>query len=305
LGFHAKLLTAALLLPMVMPGAARAQTNPAAAPSPGNTVEQRTFFSAALQREMPYDVVLPAGYAAGQQRYAVLYLLHGWNGDQTNWVKRTHLVELVSRYPLIVVAPRAGNSWYVNSATHEADRYADYIVADVIADVDSHYRTIADAHERAIVGLSMGGYGALLLTFRHPGVFGFAASVSGAFAGSTNIVELMPGLKPSLDEAFGTADSATRRENDMDALIASADPAKTPYLFLECGTTDPLLALSRHVVAELSKQKFAYEYHELPGAHTWTFWDHSLPAMLDALSLQLHLSPNPVFAVPSFPSPHR
>lgn len=258
-----------------------------------DTVEQRTFLSAALQRDMPYEVVLPVGYGSGEQRYAVLYLLHGWQGDETNWVKLTHLVELVSRYPLIVVTPRAANSWYVNSATHPTDRYADYLVTDLIADVDAHYRTIADPHERAVAGLSMGGYGAMLYTLHYPGLFGFTGSISGAFAGPSGIEDVMAQLKPSTDEAFGAAGSATRRDNNLDTLIAAADPARTPYLFLECGTTDPLLASNRKVVAELSARKFAYEYHEMPGSHTWTFWDDSLPALLNALAQQLHLQPVP------------
>ena len=254
-----------------------------------DTVEQRTFFSAALNREMPYQVVLPVGYSAGQQRYAVLYLLHGWQGDETNWVGLTHLVEAVSQYPLIVVTPRAGNSWYVNSATDPQARYADYIIHDLITDVDTHYRSIATAHERAIAGLSMGGYGAMLFTLRHPGMFGFTGSISGAFGGPSGIEHVMPALKPSTDAAYGAADSATRRENDLDLLIPAADPKLTPYLFLECGTTDPLLQENRRVVAELSTHQLAYEYHELPGAHTWAFWDRSIPALLGSLAEHLQL----------------
>lgn len=302
--FCMKAVWAGALLLISQTGSAQAKV---AAPAGGaDRVEQRIFFSRALGREMPYEVVLPAGYASSQRRYAVLYLLHGWQGDETNWVTLTHLVEIAGRYPLIVVTPRAANSWYVDSATHEADRYAEYIVHDLIADVDSHFRSIADAHERAVAGLSMGGYGALLLTLRHPGAFEFAASVSGAFAGSTGIETLLPQLTPSLMDAFGPPNSATRRDNDMDALIAKAEPAKTPYLFLECGTADPLLALNRHVVAELSDRNFAYEYHELPGAHTWTFWDNSLVPMFETLAEHLRFSsPTVIQAAPASTALHR
>lgn len=267
----------------------RAQTtlNPGAR---RDTVDHRTFFGAALQRDMPYEVVLPAGYATSQQRYAVLYLLHGWQGDETNWVTLTNLVEDASGYPLIIVTPRAANSWYVNSVTHPADRYADYIFTDLISDVDAHYRTIATPHERAIAGLSMGGYGALLFSLRHPGAFGFVASISGAFGGPSGIENILPELKPSTDEAFGAAGSTTRRDNDVDVLLTTDDPSLQPYYFLECGTSDPLLESNRRVVAELSARKFAYEYHELPGAHTWSFWDQSIPLMLQALSRELHLA---------------
>lgn len=254
-----------------------------------DTVKHRIFYSISLQREMPYEVVLPVGYAAGRQRYSVLYLLHGWQGDETDWVKRTHLTELAASYKLIIVTPRAGNSWYVNSATNRPDRYADYILDDVIEDVDGHYRTITDAQHRAVAGLSMGGYGALLFTLRRPDLFGFAASISGAFSGPSGIEDVLPQLSPSIDEAFGAWGGTTRRENDLDSLIAIANPTTIPYLFIECGIADPLLPANRHLVAELSKYNLAYEYHELPGAHTWSFWNNSLHSLLAELALQLHL----------------
>jgi putative tributyrin esterase len=257
----------------------------------GDTVESKSFVSAALAREMPYEVVLPAGYLESQERYPVLYLLHGWQGDETNWVSLTHLVEDASAYKLIVVTPRGGNSWYVNSATQAKDRYADYIFQDLIAEVDAHYRTIASPHERAIAGLSMGGYGAMLFSLRHPGAFAFAASISGAFAGPSGIESVLPQLKPSTDEAFGGEGSTMRSQNDVDVLIGVADHKQQPYFFLECGASDPLLPSNRRVVGELSSHGFAYEYHELPGAHTWPFWDGALPTMLEVLSKQMHVEP--------------
>jgi putative tributyrin esterase len=256
-----------------------------------DTVESHSFLSSALAREMPYEVVLPAGYSASQERYPVLYLLHGWQGDETNWISLTHLVEDASAYKLIVVTPRGGNSWYVNSATRAENRYADYVFQDLIAEVDAHYRTIASPHERAVAGLSMGGYGAMLFSLRHPGAFAFTGSISGAFAGPSGIESVMPQLKPSTDEAFGVVGSETRRQNDVGTLIGTADRTQQPYFFLECGASDPLLPSNRRVVEELSSRGFAYEYHELPGAHTWPFWDGALPAMLEVLSRQMHVEP--------------
>jgi len=256
-----------------------------------DTVESQSFFSTALAREMPYQVVLPAGYSGSQEHYPVLYLLHGWQGDETNFASLTHLVEDASAYKLIVVTPRAENSWYVNSATRAKDRYADYVFQDLIAEVDARYRTIASPHARAVAGISMGGYGAMLLSLRHPGAFAFAASISGAFAGPSGIENVMPQLKPSTDEAFGAAGSTTRSQNDVDTLIGTVDRTQQPYFFLECGTSDPLLSSNRRVVDELSSHGFVYEYHELPGAHTWPFWDAALPTMLEVLSRQMHVDP--------------
>jgi putative tributyrin esterase len=256
---------------------------------PNDVVQERTFFSASLQRKMPYDVVLPAGYVTSGERYPVLYLLHGWEGDQTNWVKMTHLVEYASAYKLIIVTPRADNSWYVNSASRPEERYADSIEMDLPKEIDANFRTIALPRARAIGGLSMGGYGALLLTMRHPSAFAFAASISGAFSGPTGIEGVLPALMPSVDLAFGPAGSRTRSDNNLDLLIASDDPATQPYLFIECGTKDALLSSNRHLVAELSDRGMAYEYHEYPGAHTWVFWNHALPQMLAVLAQQMHV----------------
>jgi len=266
------------------------QTTPLPSAATG-TVEQRVFHSNSLQRDMPYQVVLPIGYVAGRQRYPVLYLLHGWQGNETDWIKLTHLTELSASYQLIIVTPRAENSWYVNSDTKPADHYADYILDDVIHDVDSHYRTVADTQHRAIAGLSMGGYGALLFALKRPALFNFAASISGAFSGPSGIEAVMPQLKPSIDQAYGTWGSATRKLNDLDSLIVAADPATLPYLFLECGSSDPLLPSNRHVAAELSTYRLRYEYRELPGAHTWSFWDNSLSPMLAEVAEHLHLQP--------------
>jgi putative tributyrin esterase len=268
----------------------------------GDMTQSHNFFSSALSREMPYEVILPAGYSRSQERYPVLYLLHGWQGDETNWVSLTHLVEDASLYKLIVVTPRAGNSWYVNLATQTKDRYADYVFQDLIAEVDAHFRTIASPHERAVAGNSMGGYGALLFSLRHPGAFAFAASISGAFAGPSGIENVMPQLKPSTDEAFGDVGSTTRRQNDVDTLIGAADQTQQPYFFLECGASDPLLPSNRRVVEELSSRGFKYEYHELPGAHTWSFWDGALPTMLKVLSRQMHVEPASVPDVTVNPS---
>ena len=285
-----------------LPASSQTSSCPAA-PAQGatvNTVARCMFFSAALQRNMPYQVVLPVHYATDGASYPVLYLLHGWQGDETNWIQLTQLVALASRYPLIVVLPRAENSWYVNSATVAQNRFADFIANDLIAEVEHRFRVLPAPGSRAIAGLSMGGYGAILTALKRPGTFAFIGSISGAFDGPSGIERVMPQLKPSTDAAFGAMDSRTRRENNIDLLLAQADPSATSYLFLECGAADPLLESNRRVVRALSQRGMAYEYHELPGAHTWPFWNQSLPGLLEVLAARLHLVQTPS-ALPASP----
>src|SRR5262249_59166308 len=77
-------------------------------------------------------------------------------------------------FDLIVVMPDVGNSWYVNWAKSDGDqknRWEDFIIKDLIGHVDATYRTIAKREGRAINGLSMGGYGGLMLGLQHPDLF--------------------------------------------------------------------------------------------------------------------------------------
>ena len=276
-------LRALLSFILLIPQFAFAQAHTAKAVSP--RVQDIIFHSKELDRDMHYVVVLPVHYDRSQQRFPVLYLLHGWAGDYTNWVKLTNLIEYSRRYPMIIVTPDAQNSWYVNSATVPGDRFADYIVNDLIHEVDARWRTIASPDRRSIAGLSMGGYGSVLFGLTHSGLFAVLGSVSGAFDGPAGIEHVMPGLRESTERAFGPSGSATRIDNNIYLLLAKAE--RIPYVFLECGSQDPLLASNRKFVEELSSMNVPYEYHEYPGAHTWEFWNNSVPMMLEVIASRI------------------
>jgi len=250
-------------------------------------VQDHTFHSKSLDRDMHYLIVLPEGYHQSQQRYPVFYLLHGWAGDYQNWVTLTKLVEYSRRYPMVIVTPDAQNSWYVNSATVPSDRFEDYIATDLVHEVDAHWRTIASPQRRSIAGLSMGGYGSILFGLKHSDLFAVVGSVSGALDGPAGVEQVMPDLRESADRAYGPPDSATRLANNIDSLLGKADRTKIPYLFLECGSQDPFLFSNRKFASELSSNNISYEYHEYPGAHTWEFWDNSLPRMLEVVAARM------------------
>lgn len=250
-------------------------------------VQARTFRSKALDREMHYMIVLPADYESSQRRYPVLYLLHGWAGDFRNWVALTNLVEYSQPYAMVIVTPDAQNSWYVNSATIAKDRFEDYIAGDLIREIDGHWRTIASPHRRAIAGLSMGGYGSLLLGLKHADLFAVAGSVSGALDGPIGVEQVMPVLRESTDQAYGANDSVTRTTNNIFSLAEKVEGSKLPYLFLACGSQDPFLPSNREFVNDLSLKNIPYEYHESPGAHDWEFWDNSLPMMLKVVATRI------------------
>src|SRR5258708_2820178 len=154
-------------------------------------MEEAVFHSGSLNRDMHYLVLLPHDYDSGRS-FAVLYLLHGLYGDYKNWDTKTSLEHYAQTLSLLIVMPDADDSWYTNSATVPRDRFEDYITKDLVSEIDAKYRTIRERRARAIAGLSMGGYGAVKLATRHPELFAFAASLSGAFNAPRNLDQLRP-----------------------------------------------------------------------------------------------------------------
>ncbi|MEO1774547.1 MAG: alpha/beta hydrolase-fold protein [Pseudomonadota bacterium] len=142
--------------------------------------------SPALGAPLLYSVYVPE--AAPGERLPVVYLLHGYGGGQYEWAqggrieaKLDRLIDKGEIEPVIAVMPAAGKSWYVDSARWGGPGdYETAIVRDLVAHVDATYSTIASRQGRAIMGLSMGGHGALRLAFAHPEVFGAVAGLSPA-----------------------------------------------------------------------------------------------------------------------------
>jgi putative tributyrin esterase len=266
------LLLALLVLPLGAQPATRAP-----APQPAN-VKEDALNSVALGRTLPYRVILPVGYASSTTRYPALYLLHGYGGDYTNWTMHSKVVAAAAPLALLIVTPEGGNSWYVNGENGE--KWESYIAEDLVADVERKYRAAAGRNGHAIAGLSMGGYAAIRIGLRRPGEFAFAASLSGAFDITRENDVFTRGNHVDLTPIFGKPGSMARRDNDVYALIAHADPKQTPYVYLVEGTRDRWLEPNRDVARALSIAGIPYEYHETPGTHDWTFWDREIGPIL-------------------------
>jgi S-formylglutathione hydrolase FrmB len=146
--------------------------------TPKVTMSDVTLHSVALNRDMPYRVVLPASIVAGQ-KLPVVYLLHGGGGGFRDWSNYSDVSRLAER-GVILVMPEGYSSYFTNAAGRPQDRYEDYIVNDLIADVETRFPAATRRANRAIVGVSMGGFGAINLALHHPELFAFAGGISAA-----------------------------------------------------------------------------------------------------------------------------
>jgi enterochelin esterase-like enzyme len=225
-------------------GLASALLWPAAAAA--QSVELQTLPSPAFAsdenaetEELSYNLYLPAGYESeGATRYPVLYLLHGSGGDSESWDDFWPILDRMIAEgtipPVIAVAPITNNSYWVDSASFGAAESA--VIEDLIPHIDATLPTIAQREGRALVGFSMGGYGALRYALAYPQTFAAATLLSPA---------LQQGQPPATAGAvergsFGTPyDPARWDELNYPALLApyAAQEHRVP-IFIVTGDDD-------------------------------------------------------------------
>ena len=259
-------------------------------------VETVELQSKLVNKTLPYNVILPTDYnTSSTTRYPVLYLLHGLTGHYSDWVSRTNVADYAAPYRMIIVTPEGNDGWYTDSATVVNDKYETYVLKELIPDVQQRYRTIEARYGRGIAGLSMGGYGSLKFGLKSPSTFIFAGSMSGALgvARFTEKETMASGWGTSL-QLFGPADSETRKANDLFQIINQLSPARVaalPFFYFDCGTEDsPLIfPYNRELAVLMSEKKIAHEYRELPGDHSWGYWDKQVQEVLRIAALKMRL----------------
>ena len=202
----------------------------------GVRMQDVRFYSEALKREMPYRVFLPANVAAGV-KLPVVYLLHGNGGSYQNWSNYSDVAKYAGAGGgMILVMPGGESSYWVNAALKPADRFGDYLTKDLIADVESRLPAATGRANRAIVGVSMGGYGAVELALTRPELFGFAGAISPAIDVPSRKFSIRRwGQWQRFRTIFGDWGSETRKAEDPFLLVDRADVGKTPYLYVTAG----------------------------------------------------------------------
>ena len=278
-----------------------------------STVE---FYSPAVERTMKYNILLPAEYDASDERYPVLYLLHGLTQNYTIWSRLGAPAYAGLFNDLIVVMPDGGNSWYVNyaeSAGGQRNDWEDHIIEDVIGHVDENFRTISRREGRAIAGLSMGGYGSLTLGLHHPEMFISIGSTSGAISHGRDAARRLRGdearrgnrrqrspeeqaareeRRRTPDPRIGIEGFSSQIERtpegqpfltaeDADAydpfeLIHQVPRERLPHIYLDSGTEDRLIQPARELAQVLFEKDIPFDFMQMPGAHNSEYWTQSV-----------------------------
>jgi len=257
-------------------------------------IEYAEFQSASLGRSVRYAVSLPPSYEQKPTaRYPLVIFLHGLNNDERDWETQGIEAKLAALRAagkvgeFIVAIPYGANSFYLNA--RDGTRYEDAIVKDFLPFIDGKYRTTADPRHRLIDGISMGGYGALLIAFKHPELFAGVAAHSAALFNElpqlpTDPADRRGGYRYQLaTKLFGAPPDAAffQANNPLYLAKANADKIKSLKIYFDVGEKDRygFDVGNRELDAVLTAAGVRHEYHLAPGDHGWTFLaDRSEPA---------------------------
>jgi enterochelin esterase-like enzyme len=234
------------------------------------SLRQVQFHSQALDRDMPYLIYLPPGYGLQNKRYPAVYLLHGAGQRVDEWLSygivetADRLIDSSQISPVLLVMPLGDLGYWVNHV-EDGPRWGDYVADDLVQQVDATFRTKAEARYRAIGGISMGGYGALVNAFNNPQVFHHVAADS-------------PALHPEGSLAFlGTGDDYAQR--DPVSLAGSVD-LNGLGIWLDMGASDPWLPRVTQLDHALNTRGIVHSWTLGDGGHDGGYWQRSVPAYL-------------------------
>jgi enterochelin esterase-like enzyme len=235
----------------------------------GTVITVDLISSESLGGSQHYAIYLPPGYDTTSLEYPVLYLLHGMWGTYKDWPSHgmagvaNNLINWESIEPMVIAMPDGLDAFYCNNYDGGDMLYEEYFIEEFMPYIESTYRIRASRQNRAIAGLSMGGYGTTFHAFKRPELFCCAYSMSGALS--------MGESAPDLQELITSLTS-----EQLDSL-----PAYT----MECGTEDFLVYQSNvEFDAFLTGQGVAHTYITRPGTHDWPFWMECLPKALTKAS---------------------
>lgn len=256
--------------------------------SPNVRLQDVTFHSVSLNRNMQYRVILP-NIIPNQQKLSVAYLLHGGGGNYQDWSNYSDVAKYAES-GLILVMPEAGSSYYTNAVDRPEDRYEDYIVKDLIADVESKFPAASQREKRAIAGVSMGGYGAIKLALVYPELFVFAGGMSPAIDVPSRPFSIKRwGQWRAHRAIFGPWGGEVQHKNDPFVVAGTVDPKNVPYIFLTCGEQEGLLSSNKRLSRLLATRHFQFESDFGPGSHDWNQWNGRLPKLFQALTKQMNV----------------
>lgn len=248
-----------------------------------------SFLSEELYRSVDVNIIVPMETLGipGEVKpekpslFKTLYLLHGYSGNQDDWLTYSNIRMLADKYNLAVVMPAGENSFYVDG-TAQGTAWGRFIGEELVT-FTRKLLPLSDKREDTFIGgLSMGGFGAARLGFYYYRSFSRIVSLSGAFI-TDKIAGQKEGYRDTVSDyhyyrrTFGNLDQI--KDSPMDPFWCARQAAqygKPPKIYMACGEDDFLIEENRAAKAKLQQTGIRLTYVETPGIHDWEFWNRSL-----------------------------
>ena len=241
---------------------------------PHGTVQKVWYPSPTASMTRRMTVYTPAGYEDSSRSYPVLYLLHGMGGDEQAWSELGRATQIMDNLiaqgkaePMIVVMPNGNISQEAApgeksggfmqpsfNLPHTMDGLYEESFPDIVSYVESHFRTLADKHHRAIAGLSMGGFHSLYISANHPDWFDYIGLFSAAV-----------GREP---RDGGVSEIYRNLEGKFATLFAQ----KPSLYWIGIGREDFLYQQNADLRQLFGEKGYPYTYVETEGGHIWRNW---------------------------------
>lgn len=235
-----------------------------------------TFFSQAMEMNTTVSVLLPDKLEKNE-KLRPFYVLHGYNGDHQDWTRFTSIERYMWQYRACVIMPSGFNAYYTDHQVGLA--YETYFIEELVPYME---RVLPLLKEAYILGLSMGGYGAMKFALGYPKKFIKGASLSGVM--NPDFIRTLPWMGhrlPVFDKMFGKQVSG---KNDLRNLVLKDIKKGTlPQLMLTCGTDDFLVEDNRSFKKFLDDHQVNHTFIFDEGEHSWEYWDRNLQKALPFL----------------------
>lgn len=262
--------------------------------SQSTVIESLSIKSDVLNKQVNYSVYLPEHYNVSEQSYPVVYLLHGFLGNETDWIRSGNLQATVDQLitskkivPMVIIMPDGDDRLYMNKEDGSYP-YEDMFMTEFIPFIESKYRVKKDRKHRAICGLSMGGSGALRLAFKYHDIFGVTVAFS---AGISTEEEIINEASETFEPYFGRISPSVIGKKGEDRLNSTiedydvlnwventdSDILKSIQIYFDCGDDDFITVGNAQLHILLTQKGIPHEYRVKNGSHDWDYWRSALP----------------------------
>lgn len=240
-----------------------------------------SFHSKVLNRKKEFTVFLPEEYKKSDQKFPVLYLLHGRGRNERSLTGNARALNILKNAKFVTVFPDGDDGWYINSPIKKNDRYNDYM-EELMSFVEKKYRISSNPAQRGLSGWSMGGYGCTMYAAAHPAQFSAVAPMialldyprSGLPKGqSYKVVSSRFGNDEAIWEKFNPIHYAEKLKG-KNILLVSAN---------QCFTK----TMNNNFANRLKELNISCELKKIKGSHSFETVLTALPLVIDFMNKQI------------------